>query len=170
MTTRARAIHLKHQKRHLLCKRQIKAPCAAAFEINFQKSVIPWVARSLVVAAGWELGLHRVTDSLFVLNWFSWQIVSNDDPNNYSLVVYCEKAPCPFTKTLFDALPSSKHKRGYYLLWRSAFKFGICKWSISPSVLLLLKYFPKYAAASEVFPRLLTLALTTSCLQHIRWV
>ena len=41
MTTRARAIHLKHQKQHLLCKRRIKATCAAAFEINFQKSDFP---------------------------------------------------------------------------------------------------------------------------------
>ena len=40
MTTRARAIHLKHQKQHLLCKAD-KAPCAAAFEIDFQKSDFP---------------------------------------------------------------------------------------------------------------------------------
>ena len=38
MTTKARAIHLKHQQQHLLCKRRKKA---SAFEIDFQKSYFP---------------------------------------------------------------------------------------------------------------------------------
>ena len=40
MTTRARAIHLKHQNQHLLCK-------VAAFEIDFQKSDFPALVRML---------------------------------------------------------------------------------------------------------------------------
>ena len=74
MTTRARAIHLKHQKQHLLFKRRIKAPCAAAFEIDFQKSDFPALLllfASVLMPLLWILKI-LLTSWRSILGWIVW--------------------------------------------------------------------------------------------------